>query len=795
MKRITVIVLLSLLLCSSLAYAESFWVGGVWNDTTNNFVPNVLNFDWSSSGSGNMQGAWPVGSISTLGQSTTFRYQSYLFALQNKDGDPIAFPGLNSSFEYTVLAQVPQFVTRVDLGFGVSQLLFLTSNGGVFYIYHDAPKNATVLSGFGFDDGILVASGTVDPNQFSTILYNSNTGLGIGSTILLGKVNYINAAYISPSDMIVGIRLEGTMNYPPLDSTTNAYFTGRAGEGNLTPYSVTSNDFALKVDTSSKFLQETCSVDLEKLVREYETSDPFVDADQCTDAEVPVIKVPGGAEYQLVVTNTGDSVLTNCTITDEQLGIQYDIEIELGPNEEIIFTGQDIPELLKPDRCEAVGQLPNTASITCDCADIQGKEVTDADDACVRCVTCCIDIEKEVSVEPFPNPDWRDADTCSDSDVPFVFAPHNAMYRLIVKNCGTESLSDVTITDTVLGINEVIDDLAPGAQRILTGTDIAELSFDENECTSASSILNTAQVTATCSDPAQTAVSDQDSACWLCEDVVGGCRMTGGINTVTPEGTVVFEAGPYADLTKKVQIRKNTTSEFKYTVGGQVGAPNAGCVAGPDNQFGEWSHSHHENGVLKFTFHGGTHSAPNDAYIHCIACSDPYWCALARCAPFKQLFWEGTGVFKNAKNNDTPIKLSGCTVDTYSKPNDGYTLHYYKAHVGDFGESGNTCPSPFLCNNQPTWDPAVCTWQSGGVEVENTVLMQPQPPVPDSKHPDKFDTGGVACQNCPDWYEIEIYCSSNPPGPGVQPIYRASGWLTGGNLQLHPPVSDQCPFK
>ena len=108
----------------SAVHADTFWIGSVYNDSLGTFVPNIMNFDWSSPGSGNMQGAWPVSSISTLGQSTTLRYQSYLFALQDKDGNPIAFPGLNSSFEYTVVAQVPQFVTRIELGFGVSQLLF-----------------------------------------------------------------------------------------------------------------------------------------------------------------------------------------------------------------------------------------------------------------------------------------------------------------------------------------------------------------------------------------------------------------------------------------------------------------------------------------------------------------------------------------------------------------------------------------------------------------------------------------------------------------------------------------------
>jgi hypothetical protein len=75
--------------------------------------------------------------------------------------------------------------------------------------------------------------------------------------------------------------------------------------------------------------------------------------------------------------------------------------------------------------------------------------------------------------------------------------------------------------------------------------------------------------------------------------------------------------------------------------------------------------------------------------------------------------------------------------------------------------------------------------------------MEPNDPwFPDPKWPKKFEKGGVLCEDCPDWYEIEIYCASTPPGPGVQPIYKASGWLTGGNYQIHPETSkqkEQCP--
>ncbi|MDP3296874.1 MAG: hypothetical protein Q8N09_04670 [Thermodesulfovibrionia bacterium] len=469
--------------------------------------------------------------------------------------------------------------------------------------------------------------------------------------------------------------------------------------------------------------------------------------------------------------------------------------------------------------------------------------------------SCCIDIEKYVSVDPPENPIWHDADTCGE--VPVQLAPHNAMYKLVVTNCGNTALTNVTITDSTLGINQPIANLAAGEVRELKGTEIPELGWKER-CTTTTTIENTAKVEATCSDPAQTSVSDQDSACWQCtlqicgDGIVGntpgetcdppgsvpntsypnntcrdnctycgdgiknngeqcdfndpnasvfcntdctlqqfgGCRMTGGHNTVAPDGSYYVVPGGSEVIRSVVSSGKKTTTSttttFKYTVGGQIGAPEAGCCTpgvdcAPGNGgYGEWEHSHHENGTLKFSFHAGTHSAPPDSYIQCITCTDPGWCVQARCAPFKQIFWEGTGVFQNPnQKNDSPFKLSGCTID----PNAGktHTLHYYKAHVGDFGEPGNT-------GKQKSWDPNVCHWTSGGVEVENTVLMTPQPPVPDPKFGDK---GGQSCDACPDWYEIEVHCTANPSSPI---IYRAAGYLTGGNHQLHPEVGQQCPF-
>ena len=376
--------------------------------------------------------------------------------------------------------------------------------------------------------------------------------------------------------------------------------------------------------------------------------------------------------------------------------------------------------------------------------------------------------------------------TCYDADTEATavqaLVPSGAMYRIIVTNCGTVDLINVIVNDTTLGItNYLVGNLAAGTSKTLTSSEIPQLNQPQR-CSTSGSFVNEACATGTGNG---IDVKDCDPAWITCKEQFGGCRMTGGHNTMYPDGSYYVVPGG-SEVIRNVASygKKHTTTQFKYTVGGQIGAPQAGCCTpgvdcAPGNGgYGEWEHSHHENGTLKFSFHAGTNSAPADSYIQCITCTDPGWCVQARCAPFKQIFWEGTGVFQNPnQKNDSPFKLSGCTID----PNAGKThsLHYYQAHVGDFGEPGNT-------GKQKSWDPNVCHWTSGGVDVENTVLMTPQPAVPDPKFGDK---GGQSCDACPDWYEIEVHCTADPSSPI---IYRAAGYLTGGNHQIHPEVTQSC---
>lgn len=258
MKK-ALLVLASLFVISAPVHAQQFWVGSVFDDSQGGFVGNIQNFDWASSGSGLVKGVVDPSTGQVIlkpGDNFDFLYQSYLFALMDPAGQSVSFPGLNTKFEYTVVARLPETVFSVTPVNGTTNItLFKTLPGGQFFIYHDGTPNADVPTGLGFDDGELVAQGTIDADQFSSFTSTSSTGQGIGSAILMGSVTYANPKFLDPAITISKFRFEGTINYPPLDSTTTSFFASRVGEGNLDTYPVASTDLLLKVDGSNKFIE------------------------------------------------------------------------------------------------------------------------------------------------------------------------------------------------------------------------------------------------------------------------------------------------------------------------------------------------------------------------------------------------------------------------------------------------------------------------------------------------------------------------------------------------------------
>ncbi len=260
-----------------------------------------------------------------------------------------------------------------------------------------------------------------------------------------------------------------------------------------------------------------------------------------------------------------------------------------------------------------------------------------------------------------------------------------------------------------------------------------------------------------------TDVDLEDDRNWLidsatCREGGGtGCRVTGGGND-----TAGIDASGGWDGTLAQGKSKGQSNGFnRYTFGGQAGA-NTGEQPQP---MGEWTHHQQSGPDGSFVFHAGTASAPTGTEIDVIVCSDEGYCSPARPAPNKQIDFAGVGTFKNIKDPSAPL---GNVVP-------GETYHWFEVHIEDLGEPGGESP--------PNGNPKNSPCPNGGSGTDAFA----DPPV--------FQDANCGCA---DFYRIRIYEGVTPvfdPLTGeitnlnkTNVIYEVSGYIDGGNLQIHPPT-------
>lgn len=175
---------------------------------------SVGSLDWATS-SGLAIGATGGSAIGTISQ---FYAHAVLSAFQDPFGSPIGGIGLNAAYEWTYVAAFQEQI--IDNSGG--NIRFSTIAGGVnfFEIRFDTTRDANALAGTGFDDGIVVLSGTILPNdnianpggnsnfnvtggpalldQFNGDSYGGQQSVtGTGGGNLTVQVNTVNGAFIS----------------------------------------------------------------------------------------------------------------------------------------------------------------------------------------------------------------------------------------------------------------------------------------------------------------------------------------------------------------------------------------------------------------------------------------------------------------------------------------------------------------------------------------------------------------------------------------------------------------------
>jgi|GEM_PF-2433795 len=296
-----------------------------------------------------------------------------------------------------------------------------------------------------------------------------------------------------------------------------------------------------------------------------------------------------------------------------------------------------------------------------------------------------------------------------------------------------------TFDDITVNVNGALND-----RTVVIGVQANNTAQAGDVISNTATVASTDPVTeTTCSDTVVVEQGEQPE----------GCRMTGG--GVDQNGDTYTETGDWNGLFGDDKFNNGVSGEDRYQFGGQAGA-NTGSQPQPK---GEWTHHQQRGPSGRFTFHGGTASAPIGTEIDFITCSDPENCNPARPAPFKQLDFVGVGSFKSLRSTQQfPPPGETIRLDSTGNP----TLHCFEVNVDDMGEPGKS--GQF---SEP--DPNMCP-------------------------PDGFGRNGSeefgSC-SCPDFYRIKIYSADASLGEGEcvgDVIYEVYGYIDGGNIQLHPPT-------
>ncbi len=186
------------------------------------------------------------------------------------------------------------------------------------------------------------------------------------------------------------------------------------------------------------------SIDIEKLTNGFQ-------ADLPTDADVPIINLntTSAVTWTYVVTNTGQSPLDSVQVEDNRIGTISSANITSRS-----INGDDILDVgevwtYTVTGTATVGSYTNTGTVT---AISVGSDalVSDADNSNYRGIAPAISIEKATN--------GFDADTPDAPDVPRVPTGSTVTWTYVVTNTGTDPLTGVQVTDSVLGgISDIVN--------------------------------------------------------------------------------------------------------------------------------------------------------------------------------------------------------------------------------------------------------------------------------------------------------------------------------------------------
>ncbi len=254
----------------------------------------------------------------------------------------------------------------------------------------------------------------------------------------------------------------------------------------------------------------TPEIDVEKLTNGNQ-------ADNATDADVPIVAPGSTVVWTYQVSNPGTVNMTTVSLIDNQIGPITNLIS--GDNGNLILEPGEV-WIYQAMGTAIQGTYSNEAMVTGSAAGT--ASATDTDTSHYRGAVAAIDIEKLTN--------GNQADDPTDADVPQVLVGSTVTWTYRVTNTGSLDLSNVEVVDDVIGnITNIVDQgdgddlLVPGEMWTLQATGIAQAGPYENEGT----------VTAVGEN--QQPVTDQDSSHY-----VGGFaginleKLTNGMDADAP---------------------------------------------------------------------------------------------------------------------------------------------------------------------------------------------------------------------------------------------------------------------
>lgn len=208
-------------------------------------------FDWSSSGQAVVTGYDTLNTTAT-GHVDPFRLQYQASAVGIKvNGTDVAsalLPGLNSTYEYTIYADLTETVTCLG-GPNGCDFAALNLVSGTWQIRYDLSPDANYAAGTGFTDGTALLSGTFDSS--TTVLSGqgaSNPGNNSLIASLFGTVLSTNLTYVDPT--LAGTKATSTLQF---GSTQQVGWVAPASINGV-PVAATSNtNFVAQADANQSF--------------------------------------------------------------------------------------------------------------------------------------------------------------------------------------------------------------------------------------------------------------------------------------------------------------------------------------------------------------------------------------------------------------------------------------------------------------------------------------------------------------------------------------------------------------